>query len=144
MNKLNYLLLPALLISSSVLAVESEKVVKSKFESIGLESSNLTISDVEDRVKNVIVEQLAVDLVEVVGTARLVEDLGADDLDLIELRFALEEEFEISIPDEDWERLTYVQIIIDYILSEMRRRNRLPMGEFIFASTQNPMITRLD
>ena len=72
---------------------------------------------VEDKVKQIIVEQLGVDEAEVTANASFVDDLGADSLDTVELVMALEEEFETEIPDEDAEKITTVQQAIDYINS---------------------------
>jgi acyl carrier protein len=70
---------------------------------------------VEERVKEIIVEQLGVEEDEVNPNAKFIEDLGADSLDTVELVMALEEEFEIEIPDEDAEKITTVHQAIDYI-----------------------------
>jgi acyl carrier protein len=68
-----------------------------------------------DEVKEVIVEQLNVDENEVKPEANFVEDLGADSLDVVEMVMALEEKFEIEIPDSDAEKIKTVQDVIDYI-----------------------------
>ena len=60
--------------------------------------------DVLERIKEIVVEQLGVDLEEVGSEASFVDDLGADSLDIVELVMAFEEEFELEIPDEDAER----------------------------------------
>ncbi len=73
------------------------------------------MSNVEDRVMKIIVEQLGVKEEEVTSEASFVDDLGADSLDTVELVMALEEEFKIEIPDEDAEKITTVQQAIDYI-----------------------------
>lgn len=73
------------------------------------------MSNIEERVKKVIVEQLGVTEEEVVPTASFIEDLGADSLDTVELVMALKEEFDTEIPDEDAEKITTVQSAIDYI-----------------------------
>ncbi len=73
------------------------------------------MSDVEARVKGVVVEQLGVDESEVTNTASFVDDLGADSLDTVELVMALEEEFGTEIPDEEAEKITTVQLAIDYV-----------------------------
>jgi acyl carrier protein len=70
---------------------------------------------VEDKVKQIIVEQLGVDEGEVTATASFVDDLGADSLDTVELVMAFEEAFEIEIPDEDAEKIRTVQDAFDYI-----------------------------
>jgi acyl carrier protein len=76
------------------------------------------MSDIEKRVKNVVVEQLGVDEAEVVNSASFVDDLGADSLDTVELVMALEEEFGTEIADEDAEKITTVQLAIDYVNSQ--------------------------
>lgn len=73
------------------------------------------MSTIEERVKKIIVEQLGVKEEEVVNTASFVDDLGADSLDTVELVMALEEEFDIEIPDEEAEKITTVQAAIDYV-----------------------------
>ncbi len=75
------------------------------------------ISNIEARVKKIIIEQLGVKEEQVTNEASFVEDLGADSLDTVELVMALEEEFELEIPDEDAEKITTVQQAIDYIAS---------------------------
>jgi len=72
-------------------------------------------SSVEDKVKQIIVEQLGVDESEVTPTASFIDDLGADSLDTVELVMALEEGFGIEIPDEDAEKITTVKDAINYI-----------------------------
>tara|TARA_R110000772_G_scaffold62951_2_gene141196 strand:+ start:1561 stop:1794 length:234 start_codon:yes stop_codon:yes gene_type:complete len=73
------------------------------------------MSSVEERVKKIVSEQLGVKDEEVKNAASFVEDLGADSLDTVELVMALEEEFETEIPDEEAEKITTVQLAIDYI-----------------------------
>ena len=73
------------------------------------------MSSIEDRVKKIVAEQLGVKEEEVKNDASFVEDLGADSLDTVELVMALEEEFETEIPDEEAEKITTVQLAIDYI-----------------------------
>ena len=73
------------------------------------------MSNIAERVKKIVVEQLGVNEDEVTETASFVEDLGADSLDTVELVMALEEEFECEIPDEEAEKITTVQEAIDYI-----------------------------
>ena len=70
---------------------------------------------VEERVKEIIVEQLGVDAAQVTERAKFVDDLGADSLDTVELVMALEEEISLEIPDEDAEKITSVGEAIDYI-----------------------------
>jgi acyl carrier protein len=69
----------------------------------------------EDKVKEIIVEQLGVNAEQVTKEASFVEDLGADSLDQVELVMAFEEEFGAEIPDEDAEKLTNVGAVIDYL-----------------------------
>ncbi len=66
------------------------------------------MATVEERVKNIIVEQLGVDADQVSADTSFVEDLGADSLDSVELVMAFEEEFDIEIPDEEAEKMTTV------------------------------------
>ena len=73
------------------------------------------MSDIEARVKSVVVEQLGVEESEVTNAASFVDDLGADSLDTVELVMALEEEFGTEIPDEEAEKITTVQLAIDYV-----------------------------
>ncbi len=73
------------------------------------------MASVEERVKQIIVEQLGVDEAEVTPNASFVDDLGADSLDTVELVMAFEEAFEIEIPDEDAEKIRTVQDAISYI-----------------------------
>lgn len=68
-----------------------------------------------DKVKAIIVDQLSVEEDEVTPEASFIEDLGADSLDIVELIMALEEEFEIEVPDEDAEKLQTVADAIRYI-----------------------------
>ena len=75
------------------------------------------MSNIEERVKKIIVEQLGVKEEDVKPAASFVDDLGADSLDTVELVMALEEEFDTEIPDEEAEKITTVQAAIDYIES---------------------------
>ncbi len=70
---------------------------------------------VEEKVKEIIVDQLGVDEKQVDSEASFIDDLGADSLDTVELVMALEEEFDIEIPDEDAEKIATVQNAVDYI-----------------------------
>ncbi len=73
------------------------------------------MASVDDKVKQIIVEQLGVDEGEVTTNASFVDDLGADSLDTVELVMAFEEAFDIEIPDEDAEKIRTVQDAINYI-----------------------------
>jgi acyl carrier protein len=75
---------------------------------------------VEEKIKNVIVEQLGVSADEVVPEASFVDDLGADSLDLVELIMVVEEVFGREIPDEDAEKIQTVQDAINYIKSGVK------------------------
>ncbi|WP_297910106.1 acyl carrier protein [Thiomonas sp.] len=68
----------------------------------------------EQRVKKIVAEQLGVNESEVKNESSFVNDLGADSLDTVELVMALEEEFGVEIPDEDAEKITTVQLAVDY------------------------------
>ena len=74
----------------------------------------ITMSNVEERVKKIVAEQLGVKE-DISNDASFVDDLGADSLDTVELVMALEEEFECEIPDDEAEKITTVQQAIDYI-----------------------------
>ena len=73
------------------------------------------MSNIEDRVKKIVAEQLGVKEDEVSNESSFVDDLGADSLDTVELVRALEEEFDTEIPDEEAEQITTVQLAINYI-----------------------------
>jgi len=70
---------------------------------------------VEEKVRVIIVDQLGVDEKQVTNDAVFIDDLGADSLDTVELVMALEEEFDVEIPDEEAEKISKVQDAIDYI-----------------------------
>ena len=70
---------------------------------------------VEEKVIEIIIDQLGVDEKQVNPEASFIDDLGADSLDTVELVMALEEEFDIEIPDEDAEKIATVQNAVDYI-----------------------------
>jgi acyl carrier protein len=73
------------------------------------------MSDIESKVKDIIVEQLGVNADQVKPEAKFIEDLGADSLDTVELVMAFEEEFGIEVPDEDAEKLQSVSDIVTYV-----------------------------
>lgn len=70
-----------------------------------------------EKIKSIIADQLGVEESEIKTEASFVDDLGADSLDIVELIMALEEEFDIEIPDEDAEKIATVGDIVDYIKS---------------------------
>jgi acyl carrier protein len=78
------------------------------------------MSSIEERVKKIVAEQLGVKEEDVSQTSSFVEDLGADSLDTVELVMALEEEFETEIPDEEAEKITTVQLAVDYIKNHVQ------------------------
>ena len=81
------------------------------------------MSDVQDKIKQIIVDELGVDEAEVTENARFIEDLGADSLDLVELVMRFEEEFDIEIPDEDAEKIGRVKEAVDYIEKHAGTKN---------------------
>ena len=76
---------------------------------------------VEEKVKEIIVEQLGVEEDDVTPQAKFIEDLGADSLDTVELVMALEEEFDTEIPDEQAEKIQTVGQAIDYITAHAKK-----------------------
>ena len=70
---------------------------------------------VEQRVREIVAEQLERDVNEVTSTASLIDDLGADSLDIVELVMAMEEEFDIEIPDEHADRLQTIGSAVEYL-----------------------------
>ncbi len=77
------------------------------------------MASIEERVKNIIVEQLGVDAGQVSLETSFVEDLGADSLDTVELVMAFEEEFDIEIADEDAEKMTTVGDAITHLTEQL-------------------------
>jgi len=78
------------------------------------------MASLEEKVKQIIVEQLSVDEAEVTPSAHFTDDLGADSLDLVELVMAFEEAFEVEIPDEDAGKIQTVKEAIDYIQAHVK------------------------
>ncbi len=79
------------------------------------------MSNIEQRVKKIVAEQLGVNEADIKNESSFVDDLGADSLDTVELVMALEEEFECEIPDEDAEKITSVQQAIDYVNNNLKK-----------------------
>lgn len=78
------------------------------------------MSDIEQRVKKIVIEQLGANEADVKNSSSFVDDLGADSLDTVELVMALEEEFDCEIPDEEAEKITTVQQAIDYVNANLK------------------------
>ena len=78
------------------------------------------MSDIEQRVKKIVIEQLGAAEADVKNPSSFVDDLGADSLDTVELVMALEEEFDCEIPDEEAEKITTVQQAIDYVTAHTK------------------------
>ncbi len=78
-------------------------------------SNFMADKSIEEKVKDIIVEQLGVNPEQVTPQASFIEDLGADSLDIVELVMAFEEEFSVEVPDEDAEKLQTVGDVIKYI-----------------------------
>ena len=78
------------------------------------------MSDIEQRVKKIVAEQLGANEADVKNASSFVDDLGADSLDTVELVMALEEEFVCEIPDEEAEKITTVQLAIDYVNTNLK------------------------
>ncbi|MCD6560894.1 MAG: acyl carrier protein [Deltaproteobacteria bacterium] len=73
------------------------------------------MASIEDKIKKIVCEQLDVPAEDVVPEASFVDDLGADSLDQVELIMAMEEQFDLSIPDEDAENISTVKDVMDYV-----------------------------
>ncbi len=80
-----------------------------------------TVKKIVEKVKQIISEQLGVEEDEITPTASFVDDLGADSLDTVELVMAIEEAFDIEIPDNDAEKMRTVQDLIDYVQKHSKR-----------------------
>ena len=80
-------------------------------------------ASVEERVRNIICDQLAVEPEKVTLTASFIDDLGADSLDIVELVMTMEEEFDLDIPDEDAEKMKTVGDVVKYIASKVQLTN---------------------
>jgi len=78
------------------------------------------MSNIDERVKSIVVKQLSVKEEDVKNESKFIDDLGADSLDTVELVMGLEEEFDTEIPDEEAEKITSVQEAIDYITKNLK------------------------
>ncbi len=83
-----------------------------------LETKNGGNMSMDPKIKKIIEDQLGVEADKVTPNASFIDDLGADSLDIVELVMAMEEEFDMEIPDEDAEKLKTVQNVMDYIQSK--------------------------
>jgi acyl carrier protein len=96
-------------------------VVLSKLISITLRKERNPMSaDIFAKVQEVVADKLDVDAGKITPEASFTNDLGADSLDVVELVMALEEEFEVEIPDEEAEKLQTVQSVVDYIKTKIK------------------------
>ncbi|KAA8734333.1 acyl carrier protein [Acinetobacter qingfengensis] len=77
------------------------------------------MSDIEQRVKQAVAEQLGIRAEDIKNEASFMDDLGADSLDLVELVMSFENDFDVTIPDEDSNSITTVQSAIDYITAKL-------------------------
>jgi acyl carrier protein len=80
----------------------------------------MTATNVESKVKGIIAEQLGVAEDEIKITSSFIEDLGADSLDIVELVMAMEEEFEVEIPDEEAENIKTVQDAVNFVTTHKK------------------------
>ena len=80
----------------------------------------MTTTNIEQKVKNIIADQLGVGEDEIKITSSFIDDLGADSLDIVELVMAMEEEFEVEIPDEEAENIKTVQDAVNYITTHKK------------------------
>jgi len=107
-----------------VLAFFRYKPAKMRALSVGpyflIFSLEIQMSDIEQRVKKIVAEQLGVAEADIKTESSFVDDLGADSLDTVELVMALEDEFEMEIPDDQAEKITTVQQAIDYATAHVK------------------------
>jgi acyl carrier protein len=99
--------------------ISVRKPAKMRALSVTTHWSN-NMSDIEQRVKKIVAEQLGVAEADIKIESSFVDDLGADSLDTVELVMALEDEFEMEIPDEQAEKITTVQQAIDYAKAHVK------------------------
>ena len=93
------------------------------------------MSDVLNKVVDIVCEQLGADKGDVKSDSSFVEDLGADSLDTVELVMAFEEEFGLDIPDEEAEKITTIQSAVDWIQSNSQKTSFFPNAYFSFGVT---------
>ena len=93
------------------------------------------MSDVLNKVVDIVCEQLGADKGDVKSDSSFVEDLGADSLDTVELVMAFEEEFGLDIPDEEAEKITTIQSAVDWIESNSQKTSFFPNAYFSFVVT---------
>jgi len=86
---------------------------------------SVKLSEIESRVKKIVVEQLGVKDDEVTTDASFVDDLGADSLDTVELVMALEEEFNIEIPDEEAEKIVTIKDAVKHIAEYLEKETKV-------------------
>lgn len=89
-------------------------------ESTTANTGGTMAASIEEKVKKVICDQLAVEPEKVTATASFIDDLGADSLDIVELVMTMEEEFDLDIPDEDAEKMKTVGDVTKYITSQAK------------------------
>ncbi len=82
----------------------------------------VVMNSIEERVTDIVVEQLGLERDKVQAESKFVDDLGADSLDTVELVMALEEEFEIEIPDEEAEKITTLREAIAYVEEHAKKK----------------------
>jgi acyl carrier protein len=80
-------------------------------------------ANIEEKVRNIVCDQLAVEPEKVTMTASFIDDLGADSLDIVELVMTMEEEFDLEIPDEEAEKLRVVGDVVKYISTKSPKEN---------------------
>jgi acyl carrier protein len=78
------------------------------------------IVEIKNRIVEIVANQLGIEEEDVTAEASVIDDLGADSLDVVELVMALEEEFDLEIPDEEAEKITKVQNIFDYMANALQ------------------------
>jgi acyl carrier protein len=78
------------------------------------------VAEIKNRIVEIIANQLGIDQDDITAEASVIDDLGADSLDVVELVMALEEEFDLEIPDEEAEKITKVQNIFDYMANALQ------------------------